>query len=184
MTLASYISCLRVVLILPIIYLTFLGGQLEGSFYNYLAFILFLFAGFTDYLDGYIARKTNSETSLGALLDLIADKLLISIILIWLIFLDPFIWLTIPALLIISRELIISSLRQYIIEKSSKNKLNVSLIAKSKTTVQIIGISMFILSRELDEIWILSIVTIWFSAIISLYSLFSYISEWSKHYLN
>ena len=79
MTLASYISCLRIVLIVPIIYLLDLGFlssvDNEGltSFYNYLAFVLFVVAGLTDYLDGYIARKTDTETQLGAMLDLIAD---------------------------------------------------------------------------------------------------------------
>ena len=80
MTLASYISCLRIVLIVPIIYLLHLGEGYrfygEGTnFYFYFAFSLFVMAGLTDYLDGYIARRTNSETHLGALLDLIADKL-------------------------------------------------------------------------------------------------------------
>ena len=180
MTLASYISCLRIALIVPIIYLIHQGL----SIYNYLAFALFLLAGLTDYLDGYIARKTDTETQLGALLDLIADKLLVSIIMVWLVFLigDP--WVTIAALIIVSRELVISTLRQHIIEKSGKNKLSVSLVGKSKTTIQIIGISILILAQELPEIHLFSIIAIWFVAVFSLYSLFIYASEWSKHYLN
>ena len=79
MTLASYISCLRIVLIVPIIYLLDQGS----SYHNYLAFVLFVVAGLTDYLDGYIARKTDTETQLGALLDLIADKLLVSLVMVW-----------------------------------------------------------------------------------------------------
>ena len=104
-TLASYITCLRIILIVPIIYLSYF----QLSHFNYLAFVLFIIAGLTDYLDGYIARKTNTVSSLGALLDLLADKLLICVILIWLIFLIPSVWFTIPALVIISRELIIAS---------------------------------------------------------------------------
>ena len=144
MTLASYISCLRIVLIVPIIYLLHMGFWLEPSFYNYLAFSLFLLAGITDYLDGYIARKTDTETRVGALLDLIADKLLVSIIMVWLVFLIGNPWVTFAALIIVSRELVISTLRQHIIEKSGKNKLSVSFVGKSKTTIQIIGISMLI----------------------------------------
>ena len=80
MTLASCISCLRIVLIVPIVYLLDQGWRVDSpSFYNYLAFVLFVIAGLTDYLDGYIARKTNTETQLGALIDLIADKLLVSL---------------------------------------------------------------------------------------------------------
>ena len=184
MTFASYISCLRIVLIVPIIYLTYQGFWFDQSFYNYLAFALFLFAGLTDYLDGYIARRTNTETQLGSLLDLVADKLLVSIIMVWLVFLIAYIWVTIPALIIVSRELVISTLRLHIIEKSGKNRLSISFVGKSKTTIQIICISFLILAQEVPEIWLLSIVAIWFAAVFSLYSLFMYVSEWSKHYLN
>ena len=180
MTLASYISCLRIVLIVPIIYLLDQGS----SYHNYLAFVLFIVAGLTDYLDGYIARKTDTETQLGALLDLIADKLLVSLVMVWIVFLttDPLI--AIPALIIVSRELVISTLRQYVIEKKVKKTLSVSYIGKSKTTIQIIAISTLILAQEVSEIWLLSIIAIWFAAIFSLYSLFTYISEWFRHYLN
>ena len=124
MTLASYISCLRIVLIVPIIYCLEQGFWPEASsYYFYLAFVLFVVAGLTDYLDGYIARRTNTETQLGALLDLIADKLLVSLVVVWLVFLmgDP--WVAIPSLIIVSRELVISTLRQYVIEIKRKKKL-------------------------------------------------------------
>ena len=185
MTLASYISCLRIVLIVPIIYLLDQGRWAEGpSFYNYLALVLFVVAGLTDYLDGYIARKTDTETKLGALLDLIADKLLVSLVMVWIVFLttDPLI--AIPALIIVSRELVISMLRQYVIEKKVKKDLSISFVGKSKTTIQLIGISMLILSKEVTDIWLLAMIAIWFAAIFSLYSLFTYVSEWFKHYLN
>ena len=185
MTLASYISCLRIVLIVPIICLLDLGFWAETpSYYNYLAFVLFVVAGLTDYLDGYIARKTNTETQLGALLDLIADKLLVSLVVVWLVFLmgDP--WVAIPSLIIVSRELVISTLRQYVIEIKRKKNLSVSFIGKSKTTIQIIAISTLILSQEVRDIWIVAIFSLWFAAIFSLYSLFTYVSEWFKHYLN
>ena len=185
MTLASYISCLRIVLIIPIIYLTNLGfWENSSSFYNYLALFLFIFAGITDYLDGYVARKTNTETQLGALLDLIADKLLVSLVMIWMVFLTHNPWIVVPALIIVSRELVISTLRQYIIEKKGKNNLNVSFIGKSKTTIQHIAISMLILAREVTDIWLLAMIAIWFAAIFSLYSLYAYVSEWFEDNIN
>jgi len=184
MTVASYISCLRIVLIVPIICFLYLGIGAGPDFYNYLAFSLFVLAGLTDYLDGYIARKTNSETQLGALLDLIADKLLVSLVMIWLIFVDLNLFVAIPALIIVSRELVISTLRQYIIEKEVKRELGVSFIGKSKTTIQIIAISMLILAQEIMGIYTLALIAIWFAAIFSLYSLFKYVSEWFDHYLN
>ena len=185
MTLASYISCLRIALIVPIIYFLEQGfWSEEPSFYNYFAFILFIVAGLTDYLDGYIARKTDSETQLGALLDLIADKLLVSLVMVWIVYLTTDPWITIPALIIVSRELVISTLRQYIIEKKGNKEVNVSFIGKSKTTIQLIAISMLILSKEITDIWLLAMTAIWFAAIFSLYSLFKYVSEWFKNYLN
>ena len=189
MTLASYISCLRIVLIIPITYFIYLGEyhKLSGSgpnFYIYLAFSLFVIAGLTDYLDGFIARRTNTETQLGALLDLIADKLLVSLIMVWLVYALFTLSVAIPALVIVARELVISTLRQYIIEKEVKRELSVSFIGKSKTTIQIIAISMLILAQEISGIYTLALIAVWFAAIFSLYSLLAYISEWFEHYLN
>ena len=76
MNLASYTSLIRILLIVPILYSI-------SSLEYYLALVLFLVAGLTDYLDGYIARKTKTETSLGAFLDLLADKLLVCLVLVW-----------------------------------------------------------------------------------------------------
>jgi len=184
MTLASYISCLRVVLIVPIICFLDLGRGEGPGYYNYLAFSLFVIAGLTDYLDGYIARRTNSETHLGALFDLIADKLLVSLVVVWLVYVDLKLSVAIAALIIVSRELVISTLRQYLIEKEVKRELSVSFIGKSKTTIQIIAISMLILAQEITSIYTLALIAIWFAAFFSLYSLFTYVSEWFKHFSN
>ena len=121
---------------------------------------------------------------MGALLDLIADKLLVSLVIIWLVYVDLKLSVAIAALIIVSRELVISTLRQYIIEKEVKRELSVSFIGKSKTTIQIIAISTLILSQEVRDIWIVAIFSLWFAAIFSLYSLFTYISEWFKHFSN
>ena len=185
MTLASYISCSRIVLIVPIVYLLDQGSKVDSpSFYNYIAFVLFVVAGLTDYLDGYIARKTNTETQLGALLDLIADKLLVSLVIVWILSFEINSLVTIPALIIVARELVISTLRQYVIEKREKKDLSVSFIGKSKTTIQIIAISMIILAQEITGMYTLALISIWFASIFSLYSLFTYVSEWFKHNLN
>tara|TARA_Y100000590_G_C15230839_1_gene830040 strand:- start:89 stop:643 length:555 start_codon:yes stop_codon:yes gene_type:complete len=184
MTLASYISCLRIVLVVPIICFLELGSGSGPDFYNYLAFLLFVLAGLSDYLDGYIARKTNTETQVGALIDLIADKLLVSLVVIWLVLIEVSPLVAIPALIIVARELVISTLRQYVIEKRGNNKLSVSFIGKSKTTIQIIAISMLILAREIKAIDLLALLTLWFAAIFSLYSLYAYVSEWFEDNIN
>jgi len=189
MNLASYISCLRIVLIVPIIYFLHLGEAhtFFGSgpnFYFYLAFSVFVMAGLTDYLDGYIARRLNTETQLGALLDLIADKLLVSLIMVWLVFIEYTVAVAIPALIIVARELVISTLRQYVIEKRGNKEIGVSFIGKSKTTIQFIAISMLILAQEITSIYTVALIGIWFAAFFSLYSLFTYVSEWFKYFSN
>ena len=90
MTLATYITCLRIVLVIPIMYLI----SLDSFQTNLIALILFISAALTDSLDGYLARKTHTETSLGALLDLLADKLLVCLILVWLINSNNYIQIT------------------------------------------------------------------------------------------
>ena len=95
MTFASLITCSRIFLIIPVIYFT----SFEKIEYNFLALICFLLAGLTDYLDGYIARKTNTESPLGALLDLLADKLLVCIVLVWLITLNNNLTFVFPVLI-------------------------------------------------------------------------------------
>ncbi|MBL52086.1 MAG: CDP-diacylglycerol--glycerol-3-phosphate 3-phosphatidyltransferase [Candidatus Marinimicrobia bacterium] len=175
MTLASYISVLRIILIIPTIY------SLELNL-TYLALILFLIAGLTDYLDGYVARKTNTETSLGALLDLLADKLLVCLILIWCAFLLNSFLIILPCLIIVSRELAISSMRQFLVEKTGKNPVEVTYIAKSKTTIQIIAICFLILCPEMGSLFNqLSIVLIWTASLVSIYSLYNYLISY-KHY--
>ena len=72
---ANYLTISRILLIFPVLVLS----SPEPDPINWLALVLFVIAGVTDHLDGYVARKTGSTTNLGALLDLVADKLLIII---------------------------------------------------------------------------------------------------------
>ena len=77
MNIANYLTILRILLIFPVLLL----ASPDPNPLNWIALTLFVIAGITDHLDGYIARKTKSTSSLGALLDLVADKLLIILIL-------------------------------------------------------------------------------------------------------
>ena len=176
MTSASYITLLRILLIIPIIYLI-------STSKVYSALFLFILAGLTDYLDGYIARKTGKTSSLGALLDLLADKLLVCIVLIWCAFLSKAILLIIPTIVIISRELIISSIRQFLVEKTGENVIKVTYVAKTKTTIQMIAISFLILSPEMD-LWFYktSIILIWLAALVSVYTLYNYFNSYQNYF--
>ena len=176
MTSASYITLLRILLIIPIIYLI-------STSKVYSALFLFILAGLTDYLDGYIARKTGKTSSLGALLDLLADKLLVCIVLIWCVFLSKEILLIIPTIIIISRELIISSIRQFLVEKTGENIIKVTYVAKTKTTIQMIAISFLILSPEMD-LWFYktSIILLWLAALVSVYTLYNYFNSYQNYF--
>lgn len=177
MTLASYITSLRVILILPIMYFSYFDLLLS----DLLALILFLIAGLTDYLDGYIARKSNTESPLGAVLDLLADKLLVCLILVWLAYLDKSLILVSLVLIIVMRELVISSLRQYIVEKSGSNKLSVSYAGKSKTTAQFIAISFLLISSHFGiYFYYLALSILVIATYLSISSLYGYIKLWKK----
>ena len=77
---------------------------------------IFAIAAFTDWLDGYLARRLNQTSRFGAFLDPVADKLLVAVALILLVAADPTPWLTIPAIIIIGREIAISALREWMAE--------------------------------------------------------------------
>ena len=160
-------------MIIPVLF--FATG--EESIFNWFALIIFVIAGLTDQLDGYIARKTGTSTSIGALLDLIADKLLICIVLIWLLYTTATSLLFfIPSIAIITRELVISSLRQFFAESKGINPIKVSFVAKSKTAVQITATSFWLISPNFGyNFEILTLFLIWLAAFISLYSLFDYV---------
>ena len=110
---ANLITISRIILILPVLLLV----SEEKNLSNWFALILFVLAGITDNLDGYIARKTGTESPLGALLDLMADKLLVVIIISYLVSFTTNKYLVIPAMIIIFRELVISAFRQFLTEQ-------------------------------------------------------------------
>ena len=175
MNLACYVTLSRIFLIIPIIYFITSGNQ-------NLALVLFLIAGFTDYLDGFIARRTKTESSLGALLDLLADKLLVCLVLLWCAVLSDSLLIISATFIIICRELIISSLRQFLVEKIGQNPIKVSYVAKSKTTVQFISISFLIFTQEKgDFLMNITIFLLWMAALISVYSLINYFQTYKEY---
>jgi CDP-diacylglycerol--glycerol-3-phosphate 3-phosphatidyltransferase len=179
MTSANLITFSRIFLIIPVIYFT----SLEKVEFNFLALICFLIAGLTDYLDGYVARKTNTQSPLGALLDLLADKLLVCLTLVWLVTLNNNLIFVIPVLIIVLRELSISSIRQYIVEIDGINNLEVSYVGKSKTTIQFIAISLTIIAPGMGNyLSILSITFLWIASFISVLSLYKYLLTWNKFF--
>ena len=174
---ANYITILRMALIFPVLML----ATPYPSLYNWVALLLFVIAGITDHLDGYIARKTGSTSSFGALLDLVADKLLIIITLFYFISYASSILLIIPSILIIIREIVISAFRQLLSESEGKNPIKVTFIAKSKTTLQIFALSFLIISPNFGQpFFFLTIFLFWLAAYVSLHSLYGYIRTYQN----
>tara|TARA_A100001015_G_C14870255_1_gene664040 strand:- start:254 stop:766 length:513 start_codon:yes stop_codon:yes gene_type:complete len=163
---ANLISVSRIILIFPIIICI-------GNSDLYLALLFFLLASFTDFLDGYFARYLKQESILGANLDLLADKIFVSSLLIFISFhFDNLIFLAMT-ILIVARELSMGSIRQYLLETKKKNKIKVNFLGKFKTFFQIlsIGIAIIFLDTELS---FLVDITIVLSAILSWISLLNY----------
>ena len=143
----NLISLLRIFLIFPIIFCIMINNI-------HLAFLLFLIASFTDFLDGSIARYLGQESVLGANLDLLADKIFVSSLLIFISFhFDNLIFL-LMTILIIAREISIGAIRQYLLETNKENKAKVNSLGKFKTFFQIfsIGVAMIFLDTEFSSI--------------------------------
>tara|TARA_Y100000766_G_C18571592_1_gene442672 strand:+ start:76 stop:615 length:540 start_codon:yes stop_codon:yes gene_type:complete len=123
---------------------------------NYsIALFLFFVASFSDFLDGYLARKTDSVSVLGEILDPIADKLLIVFVLIGLsINLDSFLIGFISAA-IISREIWVAALRDLNARKNQSHKTKVTFLAKTKTAIQMLAILMYLFGLTINNMMIL-----------------------------
>ena len=123
---------------------------------NYsVALFLFLIASFSDFLDGYLARKTNSVSVLGEILDPIADKLLIVFVLIGLsINLDSFLIGFISAA-IISREIWVAALRDINARNNQSDKTKVTFLAKTKTAIQMFAILIYLFGLAINNMMVL-----------------------------
>ena len=173
MNLPNILSISRILLLIPIIFFFEIGWYLFSTF-------VFVIAAITDFLDGYFARKNNQTSDTGALLDLLADKLFVSILLIWITFNFNNIAILISSIFIISREISISYLRMYLLSISREIKeIKSDKIGKYKTASQMIGLGLILASPLTPNfIFNLSLILIFFSALISWYSLIKYLKKW------
>tara|TARA_B100002052_G_scaffold287945_1_gene303486 strand:- start:267 stop:716 length:450 start_codon:yes stop_codon:yes gene_type:complete len=149
-----------------------------------MAFVLFCLASITDYFDGYLARLRNEVTNFGTFLDPIADKLLVAAVILILtskgVIKD---WDTIPALIILLREITVSGLREYL--AGIKVSIPVSRIAKLKTLLQLAALALLILSESginMSPILYLGKIFLWISAMLTLYTGYDYIKSSIRHF--
>lgn len=136
MNIPNILTTLRIILI-PIIVVIY---YMPMPWSYHVSAIIFAIAAITDWFDGYLARKLNQSTPFGAFLDPVADKLMVVAALVLLVEEHATFWLTLPALIIIGREIVISALREWMAELGKRTSVAVSFVGKLKTTVQMVSI--------------------------------------------
>jgi CDP-diacylglycerol--glycerol-3-phosphate 3-phosphatidyltransferase len=136
----NLLTLLRIVLI-PVYVVAF---YLPWPGANEACALIFGLAALTDWLDGYLARRLGQQSRFGAFLDPVADKLMVAVALILLVEADPSPWLTVPAMVIIGREITISALREWMAELGARAKVAVSWVGKVKTAAQMLAIVLLI----------------------------------------
>ena len=164
MTLPNLITLSRICLIPVFIGLFYLqpdyvegkpGEILESLSENSLSWVhysivaIFVLISATDFIDGFLARRLNQVSKLGAFLDPVADKLLVCTALILLVDYYHTWYITIPSVIIISREILVSALREWMSEVGQRSNVAVSWIGKSKTFVQMVAIIFLLIHQPL-----------------------------------
>ncbi|WP_267256719.1 CDP-diacylglycerol--glycerol-3-phosphate 3-phosphatidyltransferase [Coxiella endosymbiont of Ornithodoros maritimus] len=135
------------------------------------AAFIFIVAGITDWLDGYLARSLSQTTDFGAFLDPVADKLLVSAALVLMVGENYVTYLAVPAAVIICREILISALREWMAELGKHTSLAVTLLSRVKTLLQMLALILLIgyapgfpaelLWGGVILLWIAAALTIW-----------------------
>mgnify|MGYP003715812857 FL=1 len=141
---------------------------------------IFVLISSTDFLDGLLARKLNQITDLGTFLDPVADKLMVCTALILLTDYYHTWFITIPSIIIISREILVSALREWMGEIGKKANISVSWIGKSKTFMQMIAILFLLFHQPLfifsyNEINMMGRVLLFSATILTLWSGIKYL---------
>ena len=162
------------VLMLPILVLVY---YLPFSYAHPVAAVIGFIIAVTDYLDGYLARRLSICSRFGAFLDPVADKLAVITGLCLVMGTYDLLLLTICSIVIISRELIISALREWMAELGKRAKLGVLFIGKVKTTVQALALLFLVWSSPQGALWIfqLGFICLIVAVILTLWSMVVYL---------
>jgi CDP-diacylglycerol--glycerol-3-phosphate 3-phosphatidyltransferase len=141
------------------------------------AALIFALASFTDWLDGYLARKLKQMSPFGAFLDPVADKLLIATSLLLMVGAKDIDYITIPAIIIVGREIVISALREWMAEIGSRASVTVSYIGKVKTTVQMVALFLLLAFHPAFSWWgVLGFILLYLAAILTIWSMVIYLT--------
>lgn len=148
-------------------------GHDGGLFRHGLLTSIFVLAAITDWFDGYLARALNQSSAFGRFLDPVADKLMVAAALIVLVQWQPTIGMAFAAIVIISREITVSALREWMAELGARTSVAVSTVGKYKTAFQMIAISVFLFNWQAIEP--LAYGLLYTSVILTLWSMFIYL---------
>ena len=176
------------IIIVPIFVLTFF---IPGFFGDLIPFFIFILASFTDYLDGLLARLFKEESKLGALLDPIADKIIVASALILLVMNGTIKnYEVIAAIIILTREILVSGLREYLAKGSVA--LEVTSLTKLKTFLQMLAIAILLTGESGNKLinfqdynaQTIGIILLWLSAFLTLYTGYEYLRKGIDHAIN
>ncbi|MFT3811288.1 MAG: CDP-diacylglycerol--glycerol-3-phosphate 3-phosphatidyltransferase [Micropepsaceae bacterium] len=170
----TVLTLLRIVLIPVMVALFYVGTDTA----RWAALAVFIVAALTDWFDGWLARRTNTGSRLGEMLDPIADKLIVAAALVMMVK-DATIhdYTVIAAIVIVSREILLSGLREYL--AAAQVKVRVSRIAKLKTAIQMVAICVLIAAPPLVPFWpdidLAGAVGLWVAAALTVYTGWGYL---------
>lgn len=169
----NVLTLLRIVLI-PVFVLVFYAPY---AWSNLISAAIFGLAALTDWLDGYLARRLKQSSVFGAFLDPVADKLMVAIALVVLVQQNPTVLFTIPAAIIVGREIVISALREWMSEIGARTRVAVSVIGKIKTAAQMLAILLLIYDLPLGTFPThdIGLVLIYVAATLTLWSMVVYL---------
>ena len=170
----NQITIARILAILPIVALV-MGGD---PAMRVVALLLYVLAAVSDWFDGYLARAWNQYSPLGRMLDPIADKMLVGILLTALAWDGSFSALDmVPVVAILFRELFIPGLREFL--GNNQVVLHVTKLAKWKTTVQLVALAIVLAEGFLPQLWPLSDFVLWLAGILTVWTGWDYLrSAW------
>ena len=172
MNIPNLLTVLRVLLI-PFFILLF---YLPFSWSYWAASAVFACAAATDWLDGYLARRLEQSTPFGAFLDPVADKLMVAVALVLLVDEHSNLWLTLPAAIIIGREIVVSALREWMAELGARAQVAVSNLAKWKTAAQMVALIVLLATPPVFTSWVvLGYALLIISAVLTLWSMVQYL---------
>lgn len=183
-TLANCLTYGRLAAVPVVVALLFWPNEFVARF---AALAVYIAAGITDYLDGYVARTYAQSSALGRMLDPIADKLLVSACLLMLAadhtISGVSLW---AAIVILCREILVSGLREYLAEL--KVSVPVSRVAKYKTTLQLIAIGFLVAGPAGETILpgtiLTGLILLWIAAALTLYTGWDYMRAGIRHVID